>query len=562
MKKEFDKYIYLHFLDRELRGSLGLEGAKIDSESKIWIETALFMTDMPLYVSLSHMYESYSELPKTIDFLFELDKIDLVLMVSNHVNPDEFLESRKRLYSFDKKRYTRYFKKNSLMWPKNIHNDGKGTTEYLRNSILCNKTNLPEKFIYSVKNSIISNQNDAITIQRFVPIIKKSVPGNYFHHTKIATQTMISRFYTKRYLDACQGTLITGLPRLNAYDDLAENQVYTNYRIYSLLISMISGLWKKDDSFIAFLFSDEYNLLKSIIQSIVELADLLYDNGVSIDEIIAMIRKCDKVKMTNDSTSKLLVLQNYLCNICKERRIEMKKRPYTFLILVATLLELEVLLKELKKSYSVVTDIGEESHIMTNINGNLVYIVKSQMGAGGPGGSILTSNDAIKRFNPNAVIMYGIAWGSKKNNQQIGDILISSQVWEYDPIKINESNDISRGNIIPASPQLIQAFELVVTLEKQTNLYFGLVASGSKLLNNKSEVERLKDKKPELIGGEMEAAGVASSCERNNTQWIMIKGICDWGFDKESENKDNYQMVAAENAAQVLIKMLKLYNGK
>ena len=561
MKKVFGDCIYLHFLDRELRGSLGLNGVINDSETKSWIKAALFMTDMPLYVSLSHMYESYMEIPQTIDLLFELEKIGLVRMVSNHFNPDEFLESRKRLYSFDQKRYKQYFEKNDLKWPKNVYNDTKGTTEYLRNAILGTDIELPEPIVYGIKESIMRNRNDAITIQRFIPIIKKSTFDNNFYNIKTNTQLVISRYYTKRYLDVCQGTLITGLPSFKVYDDLAKNQVNTNYRIYSLLIQAICDLWENDNNFFLFLSSNKYAYLKAIIQSIIELVDILNNNGMSIDEIIAMINNCNKIKSLNDSTNRLLVIQNYLNNICKERRIDVKKKSYTFLIMVATNLELDILLSELRETYSVEPFIGEVSYLMTNINGNTVYIVKSQMGSSGPGGSILTTHDAIKNLNPDAVIMCGIAWGAKKNEQIIGDVLVSSQIWEYDPSKINNNTEISRGNIIPASPHLIQAFELVKAFESQINIFFGLVASGSKLLNNQSEVERLMDRQPELIGGEMEIAGVASSCERSNIKWIMIKGICDWGFNKESSKKDEYQKIAARNAAQVLIKMLKMYSG-
>lgn len=560
MNKEFDDCIYLHFLDRELRGSLGLNGEIVDSEIKIWIKTALFMTNMPLYVSLSHMYESYFELSQTINFLFKLEKNDLVLMVSSHINPDEFLESKKNLYSFDKKRYKQYFINDRLIWPKRIHVDKKGTTKYLKESLLSAEDVSFERVLDSIKNSIIVNKNDAITIQRFLPIIKEIAPENNFYWAKTMTQVMISRFYTKRYLDVCHGTIITGLPRFEIYDELAKNQVYTNYRLYSLLIGTISGFWEDDNSFIEFLFSEQFKYLKAIIQSIVELANMLYDKGESINKIIALIKEWNSTRSSCDIPKSLLFLQDRFKKICKERGIEMKKKTYTFLIMVATSLELDILLKELKKSYPVEPTIAEFSYLITSINGNTVYIVKSQMGAGGPGGSILTTNEAIKHLEPDAVIMYGIAWGAK-DNQKIGDVLVSNQVWEYDPCKVNEDNSISRGSIIPASSQLIQAFELINTEELQIRIFFGLIASGSKLLNNKSEVGLLKDKQPELIGGDMEIAGVASSCERSNTKWIMIKGICDWGFNKETEKKEEHQKTAASNAAKIIIKMLKMYNN-
>lgn len=129
-------YIYLHFMDRELRGSIGNVGRISDDTAKKWVKMALFMSDMPLYVSLSHMYESHKEFPNTVKFIFELEKVGIIQMVSNHSNPDDFLESRKNMYSFDKDRYEQYFNDNELIWPTNLHNDKKGTTEYLKKEIL------------------------------------------------------------------------------------------------------------------------------------------------------------------------------------------------------------------------------------------------------------------------------------------------------------------------------------------------------------------------------------------------------------------------------------------
>jgi nucleoside phosphorylase len=58
---------------------------------------------------------------------------------------------------------------------------------------------------------------------------------------------------------------------------------------------------------------------------------------------------------------------------------------------------------------------------------------------------------------------------------------------------------------------------------------------------------------PGAIGGEMESAGVFSAADRAKVEAIVVKGICDWG-----ENKDKLvQEPAAENAFEFALRVLQ-----
>jgi hypothetical protein len=94
---------------------------------------------------------------------------------------------------------------------------------------------------------------------------------------------------------------------------------------------------------------------------------------------------------------------------------------------------------------------------------------------------------------------------------------------------------------------------------------FGLVLSGQKLVDNLDYRESLKSLYPEAIGGEMEATGLYVSATVAKVDWIVIKGICDWGHDKNRADKDVWQKLAAKNAAHVLKVALdagSLYGGE
>ena len=52
-----------------------------------------------------------------------------------------------------------------------------------------------------------------------------------------------------------------------------------------------------------------------------------------------------------------------------------------------------------------------------------------------------------------------------------------------------------------------------------------------------------------IIGGEMEATGLAAACSNNNIhEWIVIKGISDWGDGNKVKNKEENQKIAINNA--------------
>ena len=51
---------------------------------------------------------------------------------------------------------------------------------------------------------------------------------------------------------------------------------------------------------------------------------------------------------------------------------------------------------------------------------------------------------------------------------------------------------------------------------------------------------------PPPIAGEMEAWGWSAVCHEMQRKFIMVKGICDWGENKTSDQQD----IAAKNACR------------
>jgi nucleoside phosphorylase len=50
----------------------------------------------------------------------------------------------------------------------------------------------------------------------------------------------------------------------------------------------------------------------------------------------------------------------------------------------------------------------------------------------------------------------------------------------------------------------------------------------------------------------MECTGLYSAAERCGIDWLLIKGVCDWGYNKTNK----YQFFAAQNAVKLVKALL------
>lgn len=186
----------------------------------------------------------------------------------------------------------------------------------------------------------------------------------------------------------------------------------------------------------------------------------------------------------------------------------------------------------------------------------IAYIHMDEQGATNPAAAPLVSQ-LVQELNPVAVIMVGIAFGTDEKRQKIGDVLISDKILPYDSQKLLEDRTEYKETPKEVGFQLLNAFreyrEWVYYLpnSKKSTVYVGAMLTGSRLINNykyrNQLIDDFSDQKP--IGGEMEGQGIYSMCRIHGvTEWIIIKGICDWGYNKNNPNKSENQIMAA-NAA-------------
>lgn len=184
-----------------------------------------------------------------------------------------------------------------------------------------------------------------------------------------------------------------------------------------------------------------------------------------------------------------------------------------------------------------------------HVNGARVVHTISGMGATDPGAMRDTTTRALKAFRPWAVVAVGIAWGANEDDQKIGDILVSQHLHLGGHKKIKDGVRKDRGPSPPASDALRNLFLTAQHLHWQgAPVEFGPLISEETLFDDRAAKEQALLQSPGALGGEMEGTGMYGAARRD-TDWIVVKAICDWGYKKQNADKEAHQRVAARNAA-------------
>ena len=187
--------------------------------------------------------------------------------------------------------------------------------------------------------------------------------------------------------------------------------------------------------------------------------------------------------------------------------------------------------------------------------------IRYRVGADASQLSIVT---AVNAFHPDAVILVGLAFGKEFHDtpnpsQKIGDVLISEKVADYISGKIKNGEILSDGVIAESGRHLLSTCKFyaktwVHQIENVTaNCEFGMILSGDNVVDDREFKEELVRRYPRAIGGEMEGRGAYGACRnRNITEWIIVKAICDWADGTKSTKKEKNQIIAAESAVSFL----------
>lgn len=213
---------------------------------------------------------------------------------------------------------------------------------------------------------------------------------------------------------------------------------------------------------------------------------------------------------------------------------------------------------EMKLSERYATKDGCVYQFASIRNINIVHMHPNDTASFTKSGSAAAVSSALERFRPKLVVSLGVAFGMDPINQSLGDVLLSSEIIPYDvfnkdtngKFKLRSNDKYTTHDALNAWNVLIRTLKF--SLEKQESWrrslidkeisfqwQYGTMLSGGSVLSNEHKKKALLRAAKNIgedavIGGEMEGVGVYSVCKRPDIPCIVIKGICDWGAEKNS----------------------------
>ena len=590
-----DRPLYLHFLDRELGKSVGVDIE--NSKAELIVKCLLLGTTSQLCAGLSIIWESsamYDLFPQFLSNLVQTETLDLI---SNHKSLDEFLATRIALYSHDSKRYPMYFDDREMKIRQTFvptsYKEGRTTPKLAQQLDTWSTSGGDEseisdkKILQIISKKLKHRQEEAITYSYFAPDLEifRSQPiveGNL--------RRRISMDYTKHYLDLYNADIPTGIKRFDYFENLSQSFPLFDVDIIRLILNTIgfsrvlNKPWKNNEQFwIAFMNrrgSHSHIALREQITKTLRILGSIADMGQNSKIIIrqnikSIIRhanvKIDYEKAALSSNSifeqgldiftniEKIIMQTipqYAEEILKINDMKTKIGTCDVLIIVATDIERDAFIQCVKNTIRIEpeTKFGQENVYLDfgYISDSRVVLVKTEMGSATPGGSILTVRNAIEDTSPEYILMIGIAFGVDSNKQKIGHVLVSKQLQPYESQRIG-INSQYRGDKVTASARIIRRLEDAKRTWIEGQVEFGLILTGEKLIDNLEFRNKLISSFPEAIGGEMEAAGLYLAANEKKLDWVVVKAICDWADGNKNMEKTYRQQKAASKAANFIL---------
>jgi formylglycine-generating enzyme required for sulfatase activity/nucleoside phosphorylase len=203
--------------------------------------------------------------------------------------------------------------------------------------------------------------------------------------------------------------------------------------------------------------------------------------------------------------------------------------------------------------------------------GHYSIVVMQLLGMGRVQAATATG-DAIKRWRPRYVIMVGIAGGVAAKHVQLGDILVSQQVVDYELQKLTPNGPDIRWQVHQADPRLLGACQQMPAeaalplltvprpLKGAPQRLIGPIASGDKVIAYGAAFKQYRQHWAALIGVEMEAAGVAAAAFQSAKPpgFFMVRGVSDFADDgKDSKTVQKWRPYACDIAAAYTVALLQ-----
>lgn len=255
----------------------------------------------------------------------------------------------------------------------------------------------------------------------------------------------------------------------------------------------------------------------------------------------------------------------------EENSCESIKKEIDVVLLTATdieLLKVLQLLKPYPRKQNIQRVYSESAtYHLGKFGAYKTVVTRCRIGSINNNEATLAVEQVLRKWNPKAIIMVGIACGRDPTKQKIGDVLIASEIQPYESQRVGKET-INRNIPKSSNKTLLDRFDCVHDWKsKSIDGMFcnppevGSILSGEKLIDNPEFKAELFEQFPEAIGGEMEGAALCAASERVGTAWILVKSISDWGDGKKHNKHQPLAAGAAASFVHYVLSQKTILNG-
>jgi len=582
-----DRPIFCFQINSEIYKHLGIPVQP--EQHRRYLRTSILSTQQPHYASHAQIIECFHNAPTLVSELAELTQLQIFTSLSRQSSISEFLDTRRRMYDWDRSAYPMYFESDLSSFrgfPTVSHSDP-STTNALREVYgnlyknyppnFENRLDLPERMLLqksaSAINEFVNAEEGALTAAYF-----RRIPGlpNGPRVQQLLSKILPVQF-TGIYQNVFESLTPTGIPHLASFEDTNSFPYVDVNIVFSILVKLGLGALVLDSSLEgtkAFIGYRQHVNFAEFVRAKDMLLYILSRKErkplmLEAHELTAAVRSLPEMALPGNAledplaaASQIYRVTERLCatNIAAAmRKSEMPDAlgwKGRYLIFTATDVEDSELHSVMKaRGFSdPVVEHHDKFTCLTRFRADIgrVFHVRTSAGSGGASGAMIMGNIAIEELKPQFVISLGICFGMDESKQKLCDVVVSEMIHDYEKKRVSDLRPEDRGATREAGPTLLSRARAQRAIWDAFPVHVGVVASGEKLVDDRDFRDKLKLSQPIPIAGDMEAWGLSAVCHSAKVEFIMVKGICDWGFEKDKSK----QQKAAENACAFALSAL------
>ena len=180
-------------------------------------------------------------------------------------------------------------------------------------------------------------------------------------------------------------------------------------------------------------------------------------------------------------------------------------------------------------------------------------VVVSSCGIGKVNAAI-TAQMMIDRFGAQRIINTGIA-GAIHHDLKVLDVVVSRELCYHD-YNARFLRDYPPYSIRASDLMIEAAVEAFEAIDHGSSCCFvGKIASGDQFIES-SEVKNKIVEEHHPMCVEMEGAAIGHACTVNDIPFVIIRTMSDNADDNATESYDNFEELAAEHSANIVLEML------